>query len=403
MVSVRRIIVNRVLPVVAMAAAVGLVLFLGRNPQALPSSLTDDTVVATLGSASTPYPPELRAAAARVREAPGDRAAALDAARRYMDYGRAIGDARFAGAALGVLQPFLNGQSDPGVLNLAASARQYMHDFTGAIDLLDAALGVDPGNAQALLSRANIHIVQGRFGPASADCVALANARRVDLAILCDTTARALGVDSPAAHQRLEDLVASGGIDPALGGYAHSLLAEIARFQLWPDKARAAFEAALRDSPDDLRTRMIFADFELAQGRAEPALALLEGSPPTDSIMVRQAIAHKALGRSAEVKRLSGVLRARIDAAAVSGEVAHAREAARFWIEVEPDADAALVAAQTNWASQRELEDAMLLLAASAMAAKPEAADPVRQWAEEEGVVAPMYLEAAARATRPPS
>src|SRR5215510_11377492 len=95
------------------------------------AKLSDDTVVATLGTVSAPYPKGLREAAARVREAPEDRAAALSAAQQYLDYGHEVGDARFAGAALGALQPWLEKAPDGQVLNLAAGARQYMHDFSG--------------------------------------------------------------------------------------------------------------------------------------------------------------------------------------------------------------------------------------------------------------------------------
>ena len=126
---------------------------------------------------------------------------------------------------------------------------------------------------------------------------------------------------------------------------------------------------------------MILVDFELAQGRAGQALALMSDAPATDSIMVRQAIAQKALGDEGELARLKVELRGRIDAAAAAGLVAHAREAARYWLEVEGDAAKALAAAEANWTDQRELEDALLLISAAYAAGKPEAAQVVRNWA----------------------
>jgi tetratricopeptide (TPR) repeat protein len=381
-------------------AGVVAVLLLGKAETHLPENITDDTIVATLGSTAVPYPAELREAAARVREAPDDLPAAIRAARQYLDYGHTIGDARFVGAALGALEPWLGERAGPEVLNLAASARQYMHDFDSALSLLDRVMAIDPLNAQALLSRANIQIVKGRFAEASADCLKLAQARRGDLAILCDTTARALTSEAPQAYARLDGLVSIGAMDPALDGYAQSLLAEIARFQDWPDKARAKFEAARAADPEDLRTLMIFADFELAQGRSRQALELMRNAPATDSIMVRQAIACKAAGDEAELARLKLALRGRFDAAAAAGEAAHAREAARYWLEVEQDAQAALSAAEANWKVQRELEDALLLVASAAATGRVEAAQPVEKWAAEQGVTAPVYLSALAHAKR---
>ena len=160
----------------------------------------------------------------------------MAAARLYLDYGRTIGDSRSVGAALGVLQPWLTSNAGAEVLNLGASARQYMHDFDGALQLLDRVTAADPRNAQALLSRANIRVVQGKFSQASADCIALARARRPDLAILCDTTTKALTSEAPRSYGRLDRLVASRTMDPALTGYAHSLLAEMARFLERPER-----------------------------------------------------------------------------------------------------------------------------------------------------------------------
>ncbi|HEV7690944.1 MAG TPA: hypothetical protein VGO52_08985 [Hyphomonadaceae bacterium] len=363
------------------------------------ADLPDDAVVATLGTVSAPYPRELRQAADRMRAAPEDKAAAISAARQYLEYGHRIGDARFAGAALGAIEPWVGKAPDARVLNLAASARQYRHDFRGALDLLGKVIELEPGNAQALLARANILVVQGKAKEADLDCLRLVEAaQRGDLGILCNTTTKALTAEAPNSYALLDGLLSAGMLDPALDGYGQSLLAEMARFQQWRDKARDKFKAAHAKDPGDLRTLMIFADFELSEGHAKAALELMKDAPATDSIMVRQAIAAKALGDTAGLAKLEQALRGRIEAARAAGETAHAREAARFWLEVEGDAAAALAAAQVNWAEQRELEDALLLIASASAAGKPEAIAPVEAWAAAEGVAVPMYREALARA-----
>jgi tetratricopeptide (TPR) repeat protein len=383
--------------VAGVVLAVAVVLLAGRERLRLPSSIDDDTVVAQLGPASTPFPVELRAAILGIRERPDDPVAAVAAARAYLEFGRSIGDARFAGAALGVLDPWLKLRTGE-ILNLAASARQYGHDFPGAVELLDLATAKDPRDAQALLSRANIRVVQGMYGEAEEDCRNLARAQRADLAILCDTTTKALLAEAPDAYVRLERMVAVKAIDPALLGYAHSLLGEMARFLDLPEKAGPHFEAARAADPRDLRTRMIYADFLLARGRPRDALAQLADAPLIDSIMVRQAIAYRALGNSTEVERLAGLLAPRFEEQAKLGGSSHAREAARFLLDVMDKPDAALAAARANWASQRELEDALLLVASARAAGKPGDAQPVFDWAAKEGVVSPMYLAAVGKA-----
>ena len=53
---------------------------------------------------------------------------------------------------------------------LAATARQYRHDFPGTLTLLDKAAARDGRDANILLSRATIHIVPGDYVAARADC-----------------------------------------------------------------------------------------------------------------------------------------------------------------------------------------------------------------------------------------
>ena len=74
----------RIFAAVLSVTILGALVLHNREPR-LPENLSDDTIVAVLGSASTPYPAELRLAAGKLRAAPGDEAAALRAARLYLD------------------------------------------------------------------------------------------------------------------------------------------------------------------------------------------------------------------------------------------------------------------------------------------------------------------------------
>lgn len=379
--------------IAGVVVVVVLILVMGREQTALPGNLSDDTIVATLGNVSKPYPPELREAVKRARDTPTNRDAAYAAASAYLDYGREIGDARYVGAALGVLEPWLERSPDAQILNLAASGRQYMHDFAGALRLLDQVLNANATNAQALLSRANIHIVQGRFAAAEEDCRGLARARRADLAILCDTTAKALTAEAPLAFDRLNRLIETRAMDPALVSYAEGLLAEVSRFQGNTAVAKQKFEAAHAASPADLRTLMILVDFDLAEGRPKDALARMSQAPVTDAIMVRQVEGYLATGNTKDAERIGNVLRGQFAEAATAGDTAHAREAGRYWLAVGEN-DRALQAAIVNWTNQRELEDALLFMQAAVAAENPAAADPVIAWADENGVAAPMFKAA---------
>lgn len=349
-----------------------------------------DTIVATLGAGDAEISEALRAALGAARDAPQDRAAAVQAARLAIAEGRAAGASRLVGSALGVLRPHL-GADDAEVLTLAATARQYQHDFSGALDLLDRAISADPRYPQALLSRATIRTVLGEFTRAEQDCRALHALPRLELGFLCQSAARVLSAEAPAVHARLDAILGRPGLlDPSLEGYARALMGEIAILQGWTDRARADFEAALAVAPDDLRTRALYADLLIAAGEAEAALALTDGVPEIDALLIRRAIAAEAAGDAPTADAARDALAARMRETADLGLDAHAREEARYYLDVAPDAALALERAQVNWDLQHEFEDAQLLLDAAVAAGAPEAAVPVLDWIAAEGVAVPM-------------
>jgi hypothetical protein len=139
--------------------------FLTGGPEA-GVALTPVTVVADLGSGQA-VSDALRAAVQAQRAAPDDLTASLSAARMMIAEGRAKGDSRLVGAALSVLHPFLQ-TGDPAARSLASTARQYQHDFPGALELLDAVLAASPQDVNALLNRATIRTVQGDYPAACA-------------------------------------------------------------------------------------------------------------------------------------------------------------------------------------------------------------------------------------------
>jgi hypothetical protein len=110
----------------AVALAVLAVAFWSGRPQAA-VTLTPETVVARLGNGPA-ISDGLRRAILAQRAAPDDLPTAISTARLMLDEGRAKGDGRLVGAALGMVQPFVDAQA-PAAQFIAAQARQYQHDF----------------------------------------------------------------------------------------------------------------------------------------------------------------------------------------------------------------------------------------------------------------------------------
>jgi hypothetical protein len=137
------------------------------------------------------------------------------------------------------------------------------------------------------------------------------------------------------------------------------------------------------------------------QGRPAGVLVLLQGRGRADALLLRAAIAAKALGRP-EAARWRAELAARFKAAAMRGDVLHQKEEARFVLELQGDATRALQLAAQNFALQREPSDARLLLEAALAAKQVHAAAPALQWLHDTGHRDPALdrLAAAAKAPR---
>lgn len=380
---------------VAAALVAGLVIVVGaaglmRTPSddgAAP--LSEATVVATLDGAGQTYSDDLRAALRVARAAPQDAELAKRAARTLIAEGRAAGNSRLVGAALGVLRPFL-APPDAEILTLAANARQYQHDFEGALSMLDQAIALAPRDTDAVLMRATINTVLGRFDVADGDCRGLRALDRPDLGFLCQSVARTLTAEAPAVYERLAAIVEQGAmLDLALRGYALGLMGEIAALQGWSDRARAHLDAALAEDPGDIRLRMMLADVLLDDDDPEAAFRLLAPAPDVDGVVIRRAVAAERSGEDAVAEAARTELDRRFRQNIDLGLTAHAREETRFYLQVEPDPALALERARVNWDLQREIEDAQLLIDASVAANVPEAAEPVLRWMAAQSVSVP--------------
>ena len=341
------------------------------------------------GYAPGKMPPEVQSALEDYDSEPANTATALKTARALINEGRLTGNAEIVAKADSILSSMSGRENMTEALKLRAISQQYLHNFDEALSLLKLVLSFDGNDATALLTRANILLVQGKIGAAKEACVPLGTAGRYDLLLLCDSTAKALGPEAQSAADQLNAVLESRRMDPALIGYAHSVLGEIAMFQGDNALAQAQFEKAQAADPQTLRIRMLHADSLLALEQPEAALRALDMPVETDAFLLRRALAFKQSGQNEELRKVSQELDRRIRANFRVGHNGHAREEARYFLDVKENADKALERARTNWQAQREYEDAWLFIDAAKAAGKPAEADPVRDWMNAQNVVAP--------------
>ncbi|MDB5797595.1 MAG: hypothetical protein JWP36_1497 [Paucimonas sp.] len=321
---------------------------------------------------------ELRSAQ---RKNPQDLGLAVRLAQRYYNLVAQEGDPRYLGYAQAALKPWWTLPDPPdAVLVLRASLRQFGHDFAGAVADLDAVLARTPGNAEARALRATIHIVQARYAQARADCSALRTSGAALIGTGCEAMVDGLTGNAGAAYTSLQAALASQPQASAAEKlWVLIRLAEISRRLGQTAQAEQHFRQALALGIEDTFLLAAYADLLLDLQRPRDVVALLKDKISSDGLLLRLALAERALNAS-EAPQRAAMLSARYAAARLRGDTTHEQEEARFILETGQDPATALPLAVHNWELQREPRDARVLMQAAIAGRKPDAARPALDW-----------------------
>ncbi|HEY2927720.1 hypothetical protein [Piscinibacter sp.] len=359
---------------------------------------SDQQVLETLPArASDPRMRELNALRRELQSRPQDLDVAIRLGRRYYEQVAAEGDPRYIGYAQAALAPWWNLPDPPvGARVMRAILLQFGHQFDAALADLDVAVREDPANGEAWAWRASITMVQARYPEARAACQQLARHASPLIGTTCVAYADSLTGKAAAAAEAIRSALQQ---DPqATPGellWVLTRLAEIEDRRGNLAQAEAAYRRALDLGLDDGYLQAAYADFLLDRGRPAEVIALLKDRTRSDVLLLRLALAAKALNAPA----LAGWehdLAARFDAARRRGDTLHQKEEARFLLGVQGQAQKALPLARENYALQREPADARVLLEVALAARQPAAAEPVLKWMAESGIES-VALSALAR------
>jgi tetratricopeptide (TPR) repeat protein len=310
---------------------------------------------------------------------------AVPLAQFYIGQARGTGDLRFLGYAEAVLAPWLAlAAPDPTVLVLQATLQQSRHEFQAALATLERALRARPGDAQALLTRATVTRVLGRYAEAQGDCEQFALRADPSVAQICLQSIRALRGGLEDAYARLEALPTLGMLDPERA-WRDSELGDMAVRLGRDSDAEHWFRDGLALSPHDFYVRAAYADLLLRAHRDAEVRQLLRGQDSIEPLLLRLAIAQRALA-DPDFPRSRALLGAAFAAEAQRGEPVHRREQARFLLEIEDRPRDALAVALANWSVQREPDDALVLVQAARAADAPSQALPVLQFERDAGL-----------------
>lgn len=229
-------------------------------------------------------------------------------------------------------------------------------------------------NRQAWLTHYSIALVRGDLDSARRACERLQDGRAGLVADSCRQELASFGEEPEQAYEQLTQALGRGdNLNTTERDYALVTQAEMAtRLQL-PEAGELWQRSLLRD-PADLYRRARYADWLLAQKRAQEVLLVTQGFEAVDTLAVLRAIAMTHL-QHPQQPRLVGELEERFAEARWRGEFLHEWEYARFLLDVKNDAQAALAAAQANWETQRAPVDRLLLRRAAMRAGQPSGID----------------------------
>ena len=339
--------------------------------------------------ASDPRSRTLAALRLALAQAPGDAAAAVALAQAYFNAMAAEGDPRYVGHAQAALAPWWNLPDPPSSVRvIRAMLLQFDHQFEPALADLDAALRADPEQPQAWAWRAAIHLVRADYGLARASCQGLSSRVPPLVGIACLAQVDAVtGRTAQAAAALRQALADNPGASADQRLWVLTRLAETEeRRGAWA-LAEAAFRQALALNIADVYLLGAYADFLLDQQRPAEVLGLLTDRGRADVLLLRQALAARALGNAAPAgaaQTWARELAARFDAARLRGDTTHQKEESRFLLALGPPGVAnvqqSLKLASANFSEQREPADARILLQAALAARDRVAAEPAFAW-----------------------
>ncbi len=348
-----------------------------------PTVPADDSLI-VLRLEISPQQEKLRALESAVGANPSDPLTVQTLVDAYLVLGRQTAEPRYFGRAESLLAPWLVGSHPPAALALnMADIRQYRHEYSQALVLIERVLADKPFQAQALLMRAAIRLTQGRFDLARADCRALLVRGEPTLATTCLAQTMSMTGSLATAQRLLASLLERpDGVPPAQRVWMLTALAEMEERLDLTDSAEARLRLSLELDAHAHYARLALADLLLDRGRAGEIAALLAPMPRTDGALLRLAEAEQRLSRS---RAQGDLLQARFAEALLRGERLHQRDLARLQLNVTDDERAALALARDNWSEQREPADARLL-ARAALATRDRAAlAELREWRDQTG------------------
>ncbi len=275
---------------------------------------------------------------------------------------RETGNDRYLDDAWTILEPALQaGSPDPETLIAASFVAQSRHEFEYAVKLITKALAIKNNNDEGWLLLASIHLVLGQAESAAIACRQLRNVPPVVL-LTCKARVALASGDHEIALARLRKVllvVDSQRLPPDLLAWSYSVAGDLAAASGESEEAIRLYEQSLQLA-ERTQVRAALVDVFLSHDDDENAWQALADGSLALPLLVRRLIVAKQLGRLHELQSELSKVEREFTVWIDQEDWLHAREMARFFIDVVDRPDLARRLALINIGLQHEPEDQRL-------------------------------------------
>jgi len=288
----------------------------------------------------------------------------LSDVRALVVYFRESGDDRYLDSAWALLQPALAATSpEPETLIAASFVAQSRHEFDYAVRLINQALAINGNNDEGWLLLASIQLVRGEAVSAATACRHLNNVPPLVLLTCKARVALATG-DQQIAFRHLIGIlqITDGKRLPAdMLAWSYSVAGDLAVATGETGQAITLYRHSLTLA-ERTQVRAALVDVLLSRAEYDDAGQVLEDGSLALPLLVRRLIVARHLGTLHELQPMLSKVRQEFAAWIAKEDWLHAREMARFYVDVVDQPDMARRLALINYRLQKEPEDQRLEL-----------------------------------------
>lgn len=329
----------------------------------------DDFVLAVLPfKPSQSGPSDIDRLKQNLKSDPKNRLVAIELAKRYLEMAKQTSDPRYYGLAETVIKPWWNDSADLDLMMLKANVLEFDHKFLEALTVLNNVIKIH-NHSQAILMRANINQIIGRYDLVKRDCTQLISDTSALIVASClfSVDGFTSGPESTKTLiSKLRDLLAISNVkNVEVQLWSLGLLAETASLNgYWP-LAEELLITGLDIKQDDTYLLSLYADLLLKQARFQDTVDLLQPFIEQTSLLVRFLVANSQMLATTTYRVQQKNLDMRIREDEIKGDQRHLREYAYYQLYVKHNKEIALQNALINWENQKELIDSLILYRAA--------------------------------------